>query len=649
MRKKPYLIDGLIGNSKMLASLTKDGQLQRLNWPRIDFPQHLNNFYTGIYGYNTEKPACFMHEDGWNYEQYYEGNTNILVTVGVNTTMEIEIKQIDFVVPGMDVLVRDYTIRSLSSSEKDLTFIVYSDFTIDDRERFNTVLYNKDEDCLVHYHRQYSFAVGSSLETTHYQCGQAFASAKENKLSGREVMNKTDGALSWSFGSVNPGEERRLTVFIAAGISKDESSEMLSTAKRLGSEELYRRTVLYWDEFLSQATPIDIKDEKINNIYIRSLLTFKLLNDEVRGNFIAGPEVDEDYDYSGGYAYCWGRDAAYIATAVDQAGYHQLVSKFYYSMIATQGKDGAWDQRHYIDGVLAPTWGLQIDETGSILWGMNEHYTLTGDDEFIQRVWPAVEKGANFLNTFIDSETNLPLPSMDLWEKRSGEHLYSAASVYGGLIGSAEIARKLGHTKLAIKWEKTARKIKKAILDHCWNEESGSFLRALKLAVDEGMYIEVNEAGKETMVETNTKGYKTYRIMKDPVVDISLLGLNVPFNMIDEQDERMIKTAETIERLLTSPKVGGIERFTGDIYIGGNPWIISTLWLALYYAKIGRFEKARGYLDWSVKHANHLGLLPEQIDKMTGDPAWVMPLTWSHAMYVLTVIALEKHGELNVT
>ncbi|OCA81496.1 hypothetical protein A8F94_21705 [Bacillus sp. FJAT-27225] len=648
MRKKPYLIDGLIGNSKMLASLTKDGQLQRLNWPRIDFPQHLNNFYTGIYGYDSEKPACFMHEDGWTYEQKYDGNTNILVTVGTNTTMEIEIKQVDFVVPGMDVLVRDYTITNLADTARDLTFIVYSDFTIDDRERFNTVLYNREEDCLVHYHRNYSFAVGSSIGTTHYQCGQALASAKDNKLSGREVMNKTDGALSWSLGTVEAGEKKQLALFIAAGFSKDKSAETLAEAKRAGTDKLYKLTVSYWEEYLAQAAPLDIKDNEVKNVYIRSLLTFKLLNDDVRGNFIAGPEVDEDYDYSGGYAYCWGRDAAYIATAVDQAGYHELVSKFYYSTIDTQGKDGAWDQRHYIDGVLAPTWGLQIDETGSILWGIHEHYVLSGDEEFIQTIWPSVEKGANFLNSFIDPETNLPLPSMDLWEKRSGEHLYSAAAVYGGLAGSAKIARKFNRHDLADKWERTAERMKQTVLETCWNEETGSFLRALKLAVDEGMYIELNEAGKETFIETNSKGYQTFRVMKDPVIDISLLGLNVPFNMIDENDERMVKTAETIERFLTSPNVGGIERFIGDIYIGGNPWIISTLWLALYYAKIGRFEKARDYLEWSVIHANHLGLLPEQIDKRTGDPAWVMPLTWSHAMFVLTVVALEKQGELNV-
>lgn len=647
MRKKPYLTDGIIGNSRMLASLTKDGQLQRLCWPHIDFPQHLNCFFTGVYEKGAEKKTSFLHEEGWEFRQKYDGDTNILITLAENREAEMEVRQTDFAVPGMDVLVRNYKIRNISHSSKHLSFVVFSDFTIDDRERYNTVLFNMEADCLVHYHREYSFAIGSNLEAEQYQCGLALDAARENRLSGKEVMNKTDGAVSWDLGILEPGQERHLSMFIAAGSTAEESVSQLTIAKRHGSKELYKKTVLYWAEYLKKAKPINILDEKIRDVYTRSILTFKLLNDEEKGGFIAGPEIDEDNDYSGGYAYCWGRDAAYIANAFDQAGYHDLVSKFYYSTMLTQSEQGAWDQRHYIDGILAPTWGLQIDESGSILWGIHQHYVLSKDEKFVKKIWPVVMKGAEFICSFIDPDTNLPLPSKDLWEKRDGEHLYSAAAVYGGLMGSAQLARKFGREDLANKWEETAMLMKETVVNKCWNDETDAYLRALKLAVDKEKYLEAKKAGKETLLEINRKGYNTYRLAEDSVVDISLLGLNVPFNMLDEYEEKMIKTATTIEKQLTSPVVGGIERFIGDVYIGGNPWILTTLWLAQYYVKIGKYELAREYLIWSVHHANHLGLLPEQIDKKTGEAAWVMPLTWSHAMYVLTVIALDQKGELN--
>ena len=121
-----------------------------------------------------------------------------------------------------------------------------------------------------------------------------------------------------------------------------------------------------------------------------------------------------------------------------------MTRRFYRWTLKVQNPDGSWDQRHYLDGFLAPCWGMQIDETGSILWGMWRHFEETGDRSFLEEVWEAVERGAEFLIGFLDPETGLPRPSRDLWEERDGEHTYSAAAVFGGLIGAAEIARAKG-------------------------------------------------------------------------------------------------------------------------------------------------------------------------------------------------------------
>jgi glucoamylase len=129
-------------------------------------------------------------------------------------------------------------------------------------------------------------------------------------------------------------------------------------------------------------------------------------------------------------------------------------------------------------------------------------------------------------------------------------------------------------------------------------------------------------------------------------VDISLLGLSVPFEAVSVDHPRMVQTADTIQELLTSPRVGGIKRYEDDNYIGGNPWILTTLWLSHYRTLQGRYEDARQLLDYAVKHVTSSGLLPEQVDRETGETAWVVPLTWSHAMFVLAVHMLAKRGEL---
>ena len=61
------------------------------------------------------------------------------------------------------------------------------------------------------------------------------------------------------------------------------------------------------------------------------------------------------------------------------------VEKFYKTFCnSTQSKDGMWEQRFYTDGNLAPSWGYQIDETASVVFGVYEHYKATKDVKFLK-------------------------------------------------------------------------------------------------------------------------------------------------------------------------------------------------------------------------------------------------------------------------
>jgi glucoamylase len=128
------------------------------------------------------------------------------------------------------------------------------------------------------------------------------------------------------------------------------------------------------------------------------------------------------------------------------------------------------------------------------------------------------------------------------------------------------------------------------------------------------------------------------------MIDVSFLGISVPFEVFEINDDKVACTVGAIERALTSHGIGGIKRYESDNYIGGNPWILTTLWVALYYAKRKDFLKAREYFDWAVKSRTELDLLPEQVNKDTGKPEWVIPLTWSHAMFVLVLWELVEAG-----
>jgi GH15 family glucan-1,4-alpha-glucosidase len=95
----------------------------------------------------------------------------------------------------------------------------------------------------------------------------------------------------------------------------------------------------------------------------------------------------------------------------------------------------------------------------------------------------------------------------------------------------------------------------------------------------------------------------------------------------------MRATAAAVARRLATPG-GGIRRYADDRYAGGNAWVLAALWLGLWQRQVGDLPGARRALAYAERVATPLGLLAEQVGD-DGRPVWVLPLAWSHAMFVL--------------
>ncbi|UFJ39400.1 glycoside hydrolase family 15 protein [Brevibacillus humidisoli] len=642
---KPYRNDAIIGNSSMLAALGANGELYRLWWPHLDIPQHIERMRIGIWLDEQQQTIWLDDPDSWHHQQRYIDQTNVLRSTATGMRLPLQVTTTDFVSSECDLLVRHYELTNTGTAEMEIRFVCYASLTIGENRFYNTVTYDSQVDGLVFFRHTYSFALASANVCTGYTCGDALPQAAAGDLIGNRIAMASDGAICWEL-SIQPGQTVSLPLYLTAGHSIAEAIRKMRVAKERPVQQWLAATTDHWRQFLQQLPSLPLADERIRRLYERSILVFALVSDKQSGSIIAAPEFDEAFTRCGGYAFCWGRDAAYIATAFDRAGLSAMSRSFYRWTLLAQDPDGSWQQRHYHDGRLAPSWGLQIDEGGSILWGMHQHYLSTHDHTFLSEIWPAVEKGAAFLLTRLDPQTGLPLPTCDLWEERVASHTYSAAAVWAGLRSAAAIARELQKQSQVQLWSEAAERLKAAILSQTVNQRTGTFYRGRRLVVDYPTYLRAREAGQPVECETDEKGYTTYFIEYDEVMDISLLGLTVPFGLLPADDPRMSATADAIELTCTSPFVGGIRRYQDDSYIGGNPWILTTLWLAQFRIKQGRFSEARQHLEWAIAHSTSLDLLPEQVDRQSGEPAWVIPLTWSHAMYVLTVHMLHDAGEL---
>lgn len=627
----------------MLVCLNKKGEVERLFWPHIDYPQHIERFVAGIFDTRYKNSTSWFGEDNWQREQYYIEDTNILKTCLRDSSRGIYVEQLDYVLPDGDVYIRQYEFENIGSEELELGFVQYSSM-ITTTPDLSSTLFDFDTDSLIHYRHNYYISISSDIQVFQFQLGNnAMGSARYTELIGFDSIGMMpDGAVSWKIGTLKPGEKKNFNLFLCASHTLKGVKKLNTKCKVLNISEQYEKTKKYWFDFLSKAKQIDTGDADINGLYKRSLLVFKLMSDEQTGGLLASAEMDEGFSKCGRYAYCWGRDAAFITSALDAAGLTEAVDKFYNWAVNTQDDNGSWNQRYYMDGNLAPSWGLQIDETGTLIWGVLKHYEVTKDLKFLENMWNTVEKGIDFLINFIDNDTGLPKPSYDLWEERFGEHTYSCAAVYGGIMAGVKIAEILNIRREYVEnWYKVAQDIKKAMEANLWKDEAGRFIRSVRT--------KLNPWGSEhshytTVIEVNPKGYRRDVTLEDWTVDVSLLGVAIPFGVFDVNDKRVADTVEAIERVLTVHPVGGIKRYENDNYVGGNPWVLTTLWVALYHIEVGNLEKAKSYFEWAIKSRTYLGLLPEQVSKDTGEPCWVIPLTWSHAMFVLVLNKLIEAG-----
>ena len=643
--QKSYYNNAIAGNSSMLVCLSEKAELLRLFWPNIDFSQQFDKLLCGIYIKNKNGSTVWLNDERNQHYQEYLQDTNIVKSTIINKFDGYKVILYDFVHPHNDVLVRRFEIQNILPEPRELGFVTFSAATSSDPD-IACSLFDFANEALIHYRSNNYVSISSDTPTIAFQIGNnANAAAVSTYLFGKDDIGMMkDAAVAWELGSFEKNEAKYFNIYISASNTLKGCKSLIKEVKNMGATHMFDETNQYWKDFLSYLKPVKSGIDMLDDLYKRSLLVFRLMFDKKSGGLLAAPEVDEYFTKCGRYAYCWGRDAAFITGALDIAGLNTSVDKFYKWAVNVQDEDGSWHQRYHLDGNLGPCWGLQVDETGTLIWGMFNHYNYVKSIEFLKSVWSSVEAGANFLVGFIDEATGLPKPSFDLWEERYGEHAYSSAAVFAGLHSASEIARILSKAdESSQKWDEAADKIKQAIVKCFWKGDFKRFIRSVRVKLN-GWGQEVSQ--DTTMIEVNPKGYMRDVTLEDWIVDVSLVGLSIPFDVFDANDPMISDTVSLIEQVLTSSGIGGIKRYENDTYIGGNPWILTTLWVALYHAKIGNYSKAKEYLYWAANGKTELGLLPEQRNRDTGKPDWVIPLTWSHAMYVHLLSELIKAGVL---
>ena len=649
-----YLNEAIIGNKNILATYTANGELQRLYFPSKDNRQYINFFHAGVQVNSSD--LIYLHDDINNiYKQYYEPDTNILNTEVTNSYFNLKILQTDFVPIKENILVKKYTFFNCGKIDLNVNFYIHSELLSDANNFVGAKIVDGGM-------MQYSHDFVLSTFAKQKQLLSHQINGSKEKIKRCEIYDKdyigmsNDTSISYEIGNIKPNEKKSIEICILIDENKNvsEIEDEIERIKKIDLNKECANTKNYWKKYIKEHNGLNLKEstnayeERIYEIYKRSILLFPLLTNSETGGIIAAPELDENFTKCGRYAYCWPRDAVFVTNALDILNMEKEAEKFYKVFCKkTQSKSGMWEQRFFTDGKLAPCWGYQIDETASVVYGVYEHYKYTQSEKFLKSVLPMCEKAVEFLKKYVKDWLEIDVIeerdkdkvqeeienskkreghkyhiSYDLWEMCEGIHLYSLASIYAGFDAMLKIYNTLGNDvsnfeNNRLKEEKISKNKKQL----------------------EKLLVEIKKYINENMYDEEKKSY--VRNTEDKKMDISLLGATVPFNVFKPKEKKMQNTVERINLSLRT-YTGGYKRFEDDHYMNGQPWVIANLWMTLYYLETGEKKKAKETFDFVLKTAGKHSLLGEQIDNSTLKPNWVLGLGWSHAMFIAVLEKLYK-------
>ncbi|MFH0769940.1 MAG: glycoside hydrolase family 15 protein [Candidatus Peregrinibacteria bacterium] len=672
----------VLGNGQILAMFDKNLEMRDFTYPFVGMEDHTrygDRHRVGVWV--EEKGLKWFDDPSWTISVRYKPDTLVGESLLRNDALGIEMLAEDQVHPVHNILLRRFYLKSTDGTEKRVRMFFHHDLSIYGDKQKDTAFYEPYSNTVIHYRQTRYFLIGgistrptesitgtkggryaSVLHTMENlrTCGLASFAVGKSNYQGFEGTwrDAEDGVLGQHaieqgsvdstvavHASVPAGEQTEISVWLCAGRTLEEVLKLHDTVMMETPERIHRNCANYWKSW-AHKTPIDFGslDRSIEDLYVRSLLTIRTHADQ-RGGIVAAADSDIMAFNRDTYTYVWPRDGAFVTLALDQAGYSEVTRRFFEFCAAVQTPDGYLLHKYNPDLSLGSSWHpwyrdgrpqlpIQEDETALVIYALWKHFERGQDFEFLQIMFERfVRKAAQFLCDFREEATGLPMASYDPWEEHRGIFTYTTACVIAGLTGAAHIAHTLGHHTHSERFQTVADSMKQAMLFHLYDETSLRFLKKIK-----------RRDGKT--------------VERDPTPDMSIaaiwkLGVLAPF------DPRVVSTMRQLRSALTvHTPIGGIARYPHDVYhaqreptsdVPGNPWIITTLWNAQWGIALAKtpaeLELARSALAWTQRYASSTGILAEQLDPYTGSPLSVAPLTWSHAVFVETVlmfIAKEK-------
>jgi len=543
-------------------------------------------------------------------------------------TMRVE----DVLRPGHDAHLRRVVVTNTSSLPlEDAQVAFYAYYTIGTNPLGDRLRHDAASGALVQREGDVAIATVADRKPSSVHCGYALfpfgaqrdarGAAEEGRLDGctgvEAVLGGVNGSMLHSLGTIPPGQSRAITY--AIGLAADEASAVgeATAAATAGFDAGALEDRAHWEATLARAKEPKSLPDDVRAVFRRALIVMHQHRVH-NGAIIAAPTLTSPV-----YRFVWPRDGSKTAIDLLDAGYPEEAKAFFSFLETLLFRDGSFAVNYYADG-SRPFWdfgpsGNENDQPGMLPWGVSRIWDATGDRTWTEARWPAVRRVAEHLVDLAATPSGLVKPSRDLWELEEGSSwTYANASAVAGLEAAARLARALG--------DGTGRRV----ADAARYERTATALRASmarELVAPGGYWARGSKNGKV-----------------DARLEIANLALGAGgFAVQPDTDPRLVRVGELVKERLATEQ-GGVRRYEGDAYYGGQPWPVAAAWLALHDHARGDDASAHALFArmTAMAGATDSRMLGEQFDEQAKEWVSAMPLVWSEAAYVRTALALYR-------
>ncbi|HUP26480.1 MAG TPA: glycoside hydrolase family 15 protein [Candidatus Limnocylindrales bacterium] len=638
----------MLGNGSLTVGLNEQGLVHDFYYPYVG----LDNLTTARsvhhkIGVWTEDKFSWVDDGSWDISVNFDSNALVSSIRMQSDELQTELLFNDFVDNEMNAFCRQITMTNQADKPRVIRLFMHQVFEISRGGRADTALFVPDESYILDYKGRCSLLIyGQDVNGQVYDqfaIGNygiegkegTFKDAEDGELSGSAVEHGGVDSVIRFNSVLEAHENTEISYWIVAADSQFSAEKLHNQIKKDGLSARLDATREYWKRWLATAAnALHETDKEYLELAKKSLLVIKAHIDR-RGGIIASCD-SSIYNYGRDYySYVWPRDGAYAIWPLIRLGYTDEPKKFFEFCRDILTPEGYLMHKYQPDRAIGSTWhpmlhgqrkelAIQEDETAVVLYMLGEFYEYAKDEDFVRSLYTTfIQPAANFLSKFTDETTNLPHASYDLWEEKFLTSTYTSAVVYQALLVAAEFAERFEYPDDVVAWTSTADKILGG---------SDIFFEPERKILRKGFLLQPDST-----------------LSFDNTLDISSLYGVMIYGFHKDDTDYLHDSVAEVERMMNDhTPAGGCPRYENDHYFEssppflGNPWFVTTLWLAQYYVRSGQTAKARKYVDWTMQHALPSGMLSEQINPTDGSPLSVTPLVWSHAEFINTVLDLSK-------